>query len=214
MSKMSSGRLVPLPCHASGQRIGLFGGSFNPPHAGHAALIHTALTRLQLDRLWVLVTPGNPLKDNRQLAPFSQRAGALRDLIDDQRVIILDLERQAGLRYSRDTVRYLVSRCPDARFVWIMGADNLAGFHLWQDWERIAQTLPMAIIDRPGASFAPLSSKAAVTLAPKRWRESQAARLSYATAPAWVFLHVRRMPQSSTALRARAENVQLKQSKG
>lgn len=196
------GRFIALPPHAPGQRIGLFGGSFNPPHQGHAELIRTAMVRLDLDRVWVLVTPGNPLKDARDLPGFSERATALRALLPDPRVIITDLEERLGLRYSRDTVRYLVRRAPDVGFVWIMGADNLASFHRWQDWERIAQTLPIAVIDRPGASFAPLNSLAAHALAWARQPERRAAVLAVMPPPAWVFLHGRRMPQSSTALRA------------
>lgn len=207
MTGPAVGRFVVLPAHATGQRIGLFGGSFNPPHAGHAALVHTALTRLNLDRLWVLVTPGNPLKDQRALAPFHQRAAQLHALIRDPRVSISNLEEQAGLRYSRDTVQYLVKRGRNLRFIWLMGADNLANFHLWQDWQRIAATLPIAVIDRPGASFAPLSSPAALAMAKTRWRETAAPLLAFSKPPAWTFLHARRMPQSSTILRARGEFV-------
>lgn len=193
---------IALPPHAPGQRIGLFGGSFNPPHQGHAELIRTALVRLDLDRVWVLVTPGNPLKDARDLPSFSERATAFRALMSDPRVVITDVEERLGLRYSRDTVRYLVRRAPGVAFVWVMGADNLASFHRWQDWERIAQTLPIAVIDRPGASFAPLNAPAAQAMARARQPERRAAVLAVMAPPAWVFLHGRRMPQSSTALRA------------
>lgn len=196
------GRFAPLPPHASHQRIGLFGGSFNPPHAGHAAVVRTALARLQLDRVWVLVTPGNPLKEARHLAGLDERMTALRALLSDPRVIITDIEMRAGLRYSRDTVRYLLSHAPQARFVWIMGADNLATFHRWQDWPRIAAAMPIAIIDRPGASFAPLSAPAAQRFAAARLPEHLAGTLADRRPPAWVFLHARRYPQSSTALRA------------
>lgn len=206
MTRGRDGVFARLPTHAPGQRIGLFGGSFNPPHAGHAAVIRTALSRLQLDRVWVLVTPGNPLKDHSALPPVAERAAQLRALIDDPRIDISDIEAQAGLRYSRDTVRYLVRRCPDIHFVWVMGADNLASFHRWQDWQRIVETLPIAVIDRPGASFAPLSSPVATTLAGFRRREAEAAILANLSPPAWLFLHARRMPHSSTALRAEAQS--------
>lgn len=205
-----SGLLARLPVHGATGRIGLFGGSFNPPHEGHAAVIRTALTRLRLDRVWVLVTPGNPLKDASLLPSFEERAAALSRLVGDRRVDISNLEAQAGLRYSRDTVRYLVKRCPAVCFVWIMGADNLANFHRWQDWQRIAESVPIAVIDRPGASFAPLSSPAARTLAAFRWKEARAGALVKAQPPAWTFLHARRMPQSSTALRAQAVSGALK----
>jgi nicotinate-nucleotide adenylyltransferase len=196
------GRFAPLPPHAAGQRIGLFGGSFDPPHAGHAAVVRTALVRLRLERVWVLVTPGNPLKEARGLARIEQRMAALCALLPSARVTITDIETRAGLRYSRDTVRYLRARAPAARFVWIMGADNLATFHRWQDWERIAARMPIAIIDRPGASFAPLSAPAAHRFAAARLPEHLAGALADCCPPAWVFLHARRYPHSSTALRA------------
>jgi nicotinate-nucleotide adenylyltransferase len=199
------GRLVPLPAHGPGQRIGLFGGSFNPPHAGHVHVIRTALARLRLDRMWVLITPGNPLKDARALRPVAERARLVKALVPDPRVVVSDLEDRAGLRYSRDTVAYLVERAPTVRFVWVMGADNLAHFHRWQDWDRIAETVPIAIVDRPGASFAPLSSPAAQALEHARIGERSAALLPALPAPAWVFLHSRRLPHSSTELRALAQ---------
>jgi nicotinate-nucleotide adenylyltransferase len=197
----STGRLLPLPPHGPGQRIGLFGGSFDPPHAGHAHVVRTALARLALDRVWVLVTPGNPLKRGGP-APVAERMRRLRELISHPRVMVTDFEARAGLRYSRDLVDQLVRRAPGVRFVWIMGADNLAGFHRWQDWERIAASLPIAVIDRPGASFAPLSSPAATALAAARLPEAEAPRLADMPAPAWVFLHAQRLALSSTALRA------------
>lgn len=195
------GRLVPLPPHGRGQRVGLYGGSFNPPHAGHAHVVHAALKRLDLDRIWVLVTPGNPLKDPRQLAALPERMAALSALIDDPRVTVTDLEARAGLRYSRDTVHYLCTRAPDVRFVWIMGADNLATFHRWQDWERIADSMPIAVVDRPGSSTAPLSSPAGRAMERFRLPERAAPSLAAHAPPAWVFLHGRQMPHSSSALR-------------
>jgi len=198
------GRLTPLPPAGRGQRIGLFGGSFNPPHEGHLHVVRTALARLDLDRVWILVTPGNPLKDHGDLGALGARVEAARALFADPRVSVTDIETRAGLVYSRDTVRYLTRRDPSARFVWLMGADNLAHFHRWQDWERIAWTLPIAVIDRPGASFAPLSSPAAQTLAFARVPETRAAVLADLAPPAWVFLHSRQMPHSSTALRRAA----------
>jgi len=201
--QVAGARLVSLPAHAAGQRIGLFGGSFNPVHAGHVAVMTTALARLALDRLWVLVTPGNPLKDSARLPDVATRTAALRSLIADPRIIISDIEARAGLRYSCDTIDYLTRRCPHVRFVWVMGADNLAHFHRWQDWERIAATVPLAIIDRPGASYAPLSSRAAQALRACRRRERDADQLALMAPPAWIFLHARRMPQSSTMLRER-----------
>ena len=203
MRQAGGARLVSLPAHATGQRVGLFGGSFNPVHAGHVAVMRAALARLALDRLWVLVTPGNPLKKRAGLPDVATRAAGLRSMIADPRIIISDIEARAGLRYSCDTVSYLTQHCPHVRFVWVMGADNLAHFHRWQNWERMAATVPLAIIDRPGASFAPLSSRAAQALRAWRRRERDAGQLAFMASPAWVFLHARRMPHSSTMLRER-----------
>jgi nicotinate-nucleotide adenylyltransferase len=130
---------VLLPRHASGLRIGLFGGSFNPPHAGHRLVTLTALRRLKLDRVWWIVTPGNPLKDTRQLSPLDERMAAARRLMPEPMVDITGFEAGIGTRYTLDTLRYLKRRCPGVRFVWIMGADNLLQFHRWQGWREIAR---------------------------------------------------------------------------
>ncbi len=194
------GRLTPLPPAGRGQRIGLFGGSFDPPHAGHAHVVHAALSRLKLDRIWVLVTPGNPLKGGPSLE-LRERMRALERLIAHPTATLTALEADAGLRWSRDTVRYLLKRRPDLRFVWIMGADNLAGFHRWGGWRGIAESVPIAIVDRPGARFAPMNARAAIALARHRLPERAGPRLAGAATPAWVFVHARLRPESSTALR-------------
>ncbi len=193
-----------LPPFGAGQTIGLLGGSFNPPHEGHLLASHLALTRAGLDRLWWLATPGNPLKSTADLAALRARLTAARALIDDPRIAVTGFESEIGSRYTADTLRYLVERAPGARFVWIMGADNLAQFDRWRDWREIAEAVPILVVDRPNASLAALSSRAAQALA--RWRrpEREAARLAHLPAPAWIFLHGRRSNASSTALRARA----------
>ena len=193
---------VRLPPHAPGMRIGLFGGSFNPPHAGHALVSEIALRRLRLDRVWWLVTPGNPLKENSGLAPLEARIAAARALVDDPRIFVTGLEAEIGTRFTYDTVSYLVRRAPGVRFVWLMGADNLAQFSRWQRWTDIAALAPIAVVDRPGASRAALSSKAALHFARRRLRECDAQRLAVAPPPALVFLHDRRLALSSTSLRA------------
>jgi nicotinate-nucleotide adenylyltransferase len=137
-----------LPRNASGLRIGLFGGSFNPPHAGHRLVTLIALKRLKLDRIWWIVTPGNPLKDSAQLAPLAARMQTARALMPEPRVDITDFEAGIGTRYTLDSLRYLKRRCPAVRFVWIMGADNLRQFHRWQGWRDIAALMPIAVIDR------------------------------------------------------------------
>jgi nicotinate-nucleotide adenylyltransferase len=198
-------RFMPrfLPRFETGLRIGLFGGSFNPPHEGHLLVAQTALRRLQLDRIWWLVTPGNPLKDVRELPLQSDRMAACRRLIGhDPRIVVSGLEASIGTRYTEQTIRYLRQRCPGVHFVWLMGADNLAGFHRWQKWPDIARSVPIAIIDRPGVTLRAVASPAARHLAPFRIGENEARRLAGKKAPAWLFLHGRRSDESSTRLRA------------
>lgn len=196
-----------LPPHAPGMRIGLFGGSFNPPHAGHALVSQIALRRLRLDRVWWLATPGNPLKENSGLPPLGTRVAAARRIARDRRIVVTGLEAEIGTRYTYDTIAWLTRRAPGVRFVWLMGADNLHQFHLWQHWQDIAALVPIAAIDRPGASRAALRAHAAQRFA--RWRlpEGAAAGLADAAPPAFVFLHDRRVALSSTALRAKAERL-------
>ena len=197
------GAYVRLPPFGDGERIGLLGGSFNPPHEGHLLASRLALTRLGLDRVWWLATPGNPLKSRSDLAALHARLAASRALVHDPRIVVTGFESEIGSAFTIDAVRYLKARAGRARFVWIMGADNLAQFHLWRRWREIAATFPMLVVDRPGSSFSPLSSRAGQALA--RWRipKREAKTLATTPAPAWIFLHGRRSSASSSALRAR-----------
>jgi len=190
-----------LPPHSDGMRIGLLGGSFNPPHQAHRAISLFALKRLKLDRVWWLVTPGNPLKDNGGLHALADRANAARKMAADPRIDVSCLESVIGTRYTADTINYLRQRASRQRFVWIMGADNLAQFHRWQNWQRIARQVPIAVIDRPPQSFRALTAPAAQALARYRIPETQAGRLADRHAPAWVFLTGLKLNLSSTGLR-------------
>jgi nicotinate-nucleotide adenylyltransferase len=183
-------------------RIGLFGGTFDPPHEAHRAACLIAMKRLGLDRVWWLVTPGNPLKDTRGLAPLEQRIAAARALARHPRIDVTGLEADIGARYTYDTVRYLIARCPGVRFVWIMGADNLRSFHRWQKWRAIAAMIPIVVVDRLGPSLYASGGPAGQALA--RWRipEAAARTLPGRKPPAWVYLHGLKSPLSSTALRA------------
>jgi nicotinate-nucleotide adenylyltransferase len=191
-----------IPPHAPGMRIGLFGGTFDPPHQAHRAASLLALKRLKLDRVWWLVTPGNPLKNTSGLAPLKQRIAAARALTHHPRIDVTGLEAVINTRYTYDTLEYLVRRCPGVRFVWVMGADNLRSFYRWQSWRRIANLLPMVVVDRLGPSLYAAASPAGQALSRARISEPNAASLPFRRPPAWAFLHGLKSPLSSTALRA------------
>lgn len=203
-----------IPPHFRGQRIGLFGGTFDPPHEAHLAACLLALKRLALDRVWWLVTPGNPLKDTSGLAPLDERVAAARALAHHPRIDITGVEAEIGVRYSYDTIRYLVSHCPGVRFVWIMGADNLRSFHRWQKWRGIAGMVPIVVIDRLGPSLYAMGSVTAQALGRQRVPENAAVSLPCRRPPAWVFLHGLKSPLSSTALRAVRQSQNRRQTGG
>ena len=192
-----------LPSAAPGLRIGLYGGSFNPAHLGHRHVSLVALKRLRLDRVWWMVTPGNPLKDRGELAAIDRRVERASQIADHPRIAVTDFESRIGARYTRQTLGFLTRRHPNLRFVWIMGADSLATFHRWQGFSEIAGLMPMAIVDRPGFTLTAPAARAARALAPWRIPETEAASLPDRAPPAWVFLHGPRSTLSSTALRAK-----------
>lgn len=190
-----------LPPFSKGLKIGLFGGSFNPPHEGHRAASLLAMKRLGLDRIWWLVTPGNPLKDISQLPPMVERMKAARAIARHPKIIVTPVEAAIVTRYTYDTIAALKKRCAGVRFVWIMGADNFLNFHQWRHWLKIAQLVPMAIIDRPGSTFNSLKGRAAHKLSGTRLKEENSKRLAFQKPPAFVFLHGPRSSLSSTWLR-------------
>jgi nicotinate-nucleotide adenylyltransferase len=190
-----------LPSFSAGQRIGLFGGSFNPPHAAHRAVSLFALKRLGLDAVWWLVSPGNPLKDISALHALDARMAAATALARHPRIKVSRLEAVIDTHYTADTLSYLRRHCPEARFVWLMGADNLVQFHRWDRWREIAELMPFAVVDRPPLGLRALVSPAARALAAHRLPEWAARTLAGATPPAWVFLTGLRSSLSSTALR-------------
>ena len=198
---VTPGALVRLPRFTAGQAIGLLGGSFNPPHEGHRLISQIALSRLGLDRVWWLATPGNPLKSLDELALTRARVEAARRLTHDPRIAVTGFEDEIGSRYTYDSLIWLRRRAPGVRFVWIMGADNLIQFHRWRHWREIAELAPILVIDRPGSTLRALSSRAAQALARYRRPESEARLFASASAPAFMFLHGPRSSQSSTALR-------------
>lgn len=194
-----------FPHVEDGQRIGLFGGSFNPPHEGHVHVSETALVRGQLDQVWWLVTPGNPLKDHSELAPLAERIRKCRALISNPRIKVTAVEARYQVNYTEETLKIITNRHRKTRFVWIMGADNLAGFHRWQNWRNIAAMLPLMVIDRPGSTLSYLSARAAIALSRYRIDESDADLLAGLKPPAWTFVHGPRSQLSSTAIRNAGE---------
>lgn len=182
--------------------IGLFGGSFNPAHEGHAHAAETALKALGLNKVWWLVTPQNPLKDKRDSAPLAARMASARAQARGRAMVVTDIETRWGTHYSIDLVRKLRARFPGVRFVWILGADNLRTLHRWRRWQALMRTLPVVFVARPGAG-------AGAQFSPAARRFAQARRptgsLSFAKAPAWAALHARLISASSTALRLKGE---------
>jgi nicotinate-nucleotide adenylyltransferase len=188
-------------------RIGLFGGSFDPAHAGHLQVSLVALRVLRLDRVWWLVSPHNPLKPNAPSQDLFRRiADAEAAAASDPRIRVTGVEAALGTTYTAETLRRLLPRLPGVHPVWMMGADNLAGFHHWRDWDRIAAAIPIAVFNRPGEALRALSSPAARALARFRLDAADAADLAATPPPAWVFLPSPHIAVSSTAIRdARSE---------
>jgi nicotinate-nucleotide adenylyltransferase len=195
------------------RRIGLLGGSFNPAHDGHRDISLEALRYLDLDVVWWLVSPQNPLKPQKGMAPFSERLKSAQNVADHPRIKVTDIEAKLGTRYTADTLRKLVTRFPSYRFVWLMGADNLAQIASWADWTRIFHLTPIAVFDRPTYTNKALTSLAARRFRRSRRREAALKTLAATPAPAWVFVHHRLNPISATAIRAERARKQAAKSK-
>lgn len=203
-----AGADMSLPRYGDNRRmrVGILGGSFNPAHAGHRHFAQTALRRLRLNQVWLLVSPGNPLKDAATLAPLPARlasAASIAAAVDPggRRILATDIERHLHTRYTYDTLCALRLRFPRTHFVWLMGADNFVQFPHWRGWTGIARTTPFAILPRPSYNYVALAGQAACRFAAGRRRLSGAATLACATPPAWVFLGGREDASSATALR-------------
>lgn len=186
-----------------GMRVGLFGGSFNPAHEGHAHVAETARRRLGLDLVVWLVSPQNPLKSAHETAPLATRLAGAQAFARQRGMAVSDAETRLGSRYTIDTVRALKARFPGVDFVWIMGADSLATFHRWRGWTQIMAETPVAVVSRPWISLKSRTSPAARRFARHRIASAQARSLPGLAPPAWVFLRGPLNFQSSTALRER-----------
>jgi nicotinate-nucleotide adenylyltransferase len=185
-------------------RVGLLGGSFNPAHAGHRYISLEALKRLELDQVWWLVSPQNPLKAEAGMAPLAERVARATTIARHPRLRVLPLETRLGTRYTADTLRRLAA-WPDHRFVWLMGADNLAQLPRWRHWRAILAACPVAVFERHPYSYAAMSGPVAHGMVSARLPELRAAGLADSATPAWVFMRLRPHPASATAIRAGAE---------
>ncbi|HUR42835.1 MAG TPA: nicotinate-nucleotide adenylyltransferase [Aestuariivirga sp.] len=195
------------PPFGEGQRIGLFGGSFNPAHRGHYMVALYAMKRLQLDWVWWLVSPQNPLKDPTETGEYATRLAATRAIACHPRFIVSDLEWQIGSRTTAETLDRLQPVLRRGRFVWIMGADSFADLHHWNDWTEIPGALPIAILARPGYSIRALAGRAAIYYDRERVPACFPAQLPDRIPPAWSFLPMQLRPESSTAIRMRQPRV-------
>ncbi len=183
-------------------RIGLLGGSFNPLHEGHLHVARIALRLLRLQQIWLLVSPGNPLKPAKGMAPFATRLQQAAAQVDGRRILATGIEAGLGTRYTADTLAALLIRFPRARFVWLMGADNLEQLPHWRHWRNIAAQVAIAVLPRPTYNHRALSGQAARTLRAMRLPARAAPVLANATPPAWVFLPTPQHTASATAIRA------------
>ena len=185
-----------------GQTIGLLGGSFDPPHLGHLHITCEALKQFNLDAVWWLVSPGNPLKKCAP-APLADRVRSARALVSHPNVFVTDIEARLGTRYPAQTLAALKSKYPKIRFVWLMGADNLVQLHCWQTWRTIIETVPIGVLARPGNRISARTSKAALTYRHARIKASNRHRMARMAAPAWCYVNIPLTAASSSAIRAK-----------
>lgn len=199
----------PLPPNPWGdrrrRRVGLLGGSFNPAHDGHRHISLAGLRALGLDEVWWLVSPQNPLKPRSGMAPLAERLKTARQVARHPRIRATGIEAMLGTQFTADTLKSLVRRFPQARFVWLMGADNLVQIPRWDNWTQIFKTVPVAVFDRNPYSHKALAGKAARMFARHRVSARRAGLLAELDPPAWVFLHCRLHPASATGIRARRQ---------
>ncbi|MFT9208036.1 nicotinate-nucleotide adenylyltransferase [Acetobacter orientalis] len=197
--------MIPTYGDARRLRIGLLGGSFNPAHRGHLAIAQRALRALRLDQVWFMVSPGNPLKPAKGMAPFAKRLASVSALADGRRLIATDIEARLGTRYTVETVRKLQQRFPFVHFVWLTGADGFATLSRWKGWHKLVAQVPIAVMPRPGQNNAALHGPAGHYMA--RWRipACRAALLATLSPPVWAFLPGPQNGISATSIRQNGE---------
>ncbi|MCG6882739.1 MAG: nicotinate-nucleotide adenylyltransferase [Silicimonas sp.] len=193
-----------FPPAKPGMCIGLLGGSFDPAHEGHVHITREALKRFGLDEVWWLVSPGNPMK-TRGPAPMSDRMARARAVMRHPRVCVTDLEARLGTRFTYETLTRIMELYPGVRFVWLMGADNLAEFHRWENWRGIMGAVPVAVMARPGERISARMSPAAQVFRHAKLKAREAMRIASSEPPAWVFVNVPMNDLSSTEIRARGD---------
>ena len=192
------------------RRIGILGGSFNPAHQGHREISLAAIALLNLDAVWWMVSPQNPLKPVDGMAPLAARVDAAQKVANHPRIRVTDIETRLGTRYTADTLRKLCETHRDCAFVWLMGADNLAQIAAWKDWTQIFHLLPIAVFDRPTYTYRAMAAQAARRFQAFRRPEQAAGRLAITPPPAWTFIHHRLNPISATEIRAKRANAKRK----
>lgn len=191
--------LMHLAARWQGKTVGLYGGSFNPAHEGHIHVASEALKRLKLASVWLMVSPGNPLKDKSDMAKRKKRKKSLKVLTHNHpKMLVTDIEKKLGTRNTFDTLNVLSKALPKTQFIWIMGADNMVTFHHWYRWQAISRIVPIAIFDRPGYSVEGLNSRFAKNMGRHRVPHRQLLR---SKAPAWTFLTIPRHAGSATEIR-------------
>ncbi|MDE2444744.1 MAG: nicotinate-nucleotide adenylyltransferase [Alphaproteobacteria bacterium] len=199
--------MLKLPTFGEGQKIGLFGGSFNPAHQGHRMVALYALKRLKLDYVWWLVSPQNPLKDTKETGEYQTRLNETRGIAKHPRFKVTNLEMQLHSRNTAQTLHALKQAMSQAHFVWIMGADSFRDLDRWHNWTTIVETLPIAVLARPGYSVRALGGQAAIRYGNARLRNEQSGRLALAKPPAWVFISMPLRKESSTQIRHAAKPI-------
>jgi nicotinate-nucleotide adenylyltransferase len=183
-------------------RVGLLGGSFNPAHAGHRHAAELARRRLRLDQVWLLVSPGNPLKPQRGMAKLALRVASARGVADGRRVVASAIEARLGTRYTIDTLRLLRRRFPRVDFVWIAGADIFVQLPRWRGWRELTRQVPFAVLPRPGYNHRALAGRAAAVLRSARRPARAGAVLARCAPPAWIFLTAPQHTASASAIRS------------
>ncbi len=193
--------MLRYPTFSQDQRIGLYGGSFNPPHAGHLAVAKSAIRRLGLHKVWWLVSPQNPLKPRDGIADYQKRLDQTRRLADHPKMEVTDIEAQIGSTCTADSLHGMRPVLERGRFVWIMGADSFAELHLWRHWRTIPKSVPLCVFDRPGSGLSARNCHAAEVYRSAQVPARDAGRLPDMNAPAWSFITWPLRSESSTEIR-------------